>query len=188
MRPVTRLLSALAAAVLPISAGAATIGGYYYAPQYDYREFFWIADGKPFQVILEGNPFPSVNFETVASTLLPLMQAGKPRPALTFTYDKPVEPPHPYYRLYLIADAANDLTAYSVCATGQVRHKPATPGTVHFFAIYCRNELALSQTTVWTAASSPSDPAIGQLFRQLFMVLFTDSQMQYQKSGRSSLP
>jgi hypothetical protein len=173
MRPVTKILGALLGAALPISAGAATLGGFYYAPQYDYREFFSIADGKPFQVILDGNPFPAMNYESVAAGLLPQMQSGKPPPALTFTYAQPAELPRPYYRLYLIADTANDLNAYSVCATGNVRHKPAQPGIVHLFAIYCRNEIALSQTTAWTAASSPSDPAINQLFRQLFAVIFT---------------
>lgn len=173
MRPSAKVLSILAAVALPISAGAATLGGYYYAPQYDYHEFYSIADGKNFQVILAGNPFPSMTYDAVASALLPQMQAAKPLPALTFTYDTPVELPHPYYRLYLVADAANDLSAYAVCATGQVRHRQGTPGTVHFFAIYCRNELALSQTTAWTGASSPSDPAVNQLFRELFSVIFS---------------
>ena len=44
------------------------------------------------------------------------MQAAKPRPNLTFTYADPPEPPHPYYRMVLVFDAANDLTAMSVCA------------------------------------------------------------------------
>ena len=44
--------------MLPVAALAATIGGSEYAPQYDYREFFAAADGKPFRVVLAGNPFP----------------------------------------------------------------------------------------------------------------------------------
>jgi len=165
----------LAAATIPAVAGAANLGGYYYAVQYDYREFFSIADGKNFQVILAGNPFPGMNPDDVASQLLPQMQAAKPPPNLTFTYDKPLEPPHPYYRLYLIADSANDLEAYSVCATGNVRFKPGAPGRMYVMAIYCRNELALSQTTAWTNASAPGDPAVGQLFRELFAMMFTNS-------------
>ena len=38
--------------------------------------------------------------------LLPVMQAAKPRPNLTFTYADPPEPPHPYYRMVLVFDAA----------------------------------------------------------------------------------
>src|SRR5437016_2203793 len=121
MRSITKIAATLlAAAVIPGVAWAATLGGYYYAVQYDYRVFFSIADGRNFQVILAGNPFPAMNPDDAARQLLPLMQAGKPQPALTFTYDRPLELPHPWYRLYLIADPANDLEAYGVCATGNV--------------------------------------------------------------------
>jgi hypothetical protein len=85
----------LAAAAIPTVAGAATLGGFYFAVQYDYREFFSIADGKNFQVILAGNPFPGMNPDDVARQLLPQMQAHQASPNLTFTYDKPLEPPHP---------------------------------------------------------------------------------------------
>lgn len=184
MRPITKKLSALlASAAIPVVAQAATVGGFYYAPQYDYREFYWVTDHKPFQVILDGNPFPSFTAEEVARQLLPQMQANKPRSPLTFTYDGPVEPPHPYYRLYLISDPANDLMASSVCATGKVRHRQGIPGRYYVFAIYCRNDQALSYTTAWTNASSPSDPAVGQLFKELFAVVFSDSPALYQKSS-----
>src|SRR5216684_9020648 len=83
---------------------AAVIGGYYYAPQYDYREFFAATDGRQFQVVLAGNPFPSIDPAVVARDLLPAMQAAKPRPALTFTYDKPWPPTRPDYRLVLVFD------------------------------------------------------------------------------------
>ena len=72
---------------LPVAAFAGVIGGTYYAPQYDFREFFAATDGRNFQVILAGNPFPGIDPNTVARDLLPAMQAAKPRPALTFTYD-----------------------------------------------------------------------------------------------------
>jgi hypothetical protein len=189
MRSIKKIAAALlAVAAIPVMASAATLGGYYYAVQYDYREFFWISDGKPFQVILAGNPFPSMNADDVARQLLPLMQAAKPPPNLTFTYDKPPEMPHPWYRLYLIADSANDLEAYGVCAYDKVRHKPATPGRMYLFAIYCRNEIALSQTTAWTNASGPNDPAVGQLFRELFAVIFNNSPALSPKSSPRGIP
>ena len=43
------------------------------------------------------------------------------------------------------------------------------------FAVYCRNDLALSQTTAWTNATGPDDPRIGELFRELFPVIFSDA-------------
>ena len=124
----SKVISALLALVaLPTAASAAIIGGSYYAPQYDYSEFFAATDGRNFQVILAGTaPFPGVDPNTVASALLPLMQAAKPRPALTFTYDAPVERPRPNYRLVLIFDPANDLGSAAVC-NGVKRFKPQTP-------------------------------------------------------------
>jgi len=103
------------------------------------------------------------------------MQMAKPRPDLTFTYADPPEPPRPYYRLVLVFDAANDLTAARVCA-GEIRHKPPVAGRpFDVFAVYCRNDLALSFTTAWTDATSPDDPRTGALFAQLFLVVFSDA-------------
>jgi len=165
----------LAVVAIPTMTWAATLGGTYYAVQYDYREFFWISDGKPFQVVLAGNPFPQMPYDDAARQLLPQMQIAKRQPNLTFTYAQPPEMPRPWYRLYLIADPANDLEAYGVCATGNLRFRPPTPGRMYLFAIYCRNEIALSQTTAWTNASGPNDPAVQQLFRELFTVIFNNS-------------
>jgi hypothetical protein len=111
--------------------------------------------------------------------LLPVMQANRPRPRLTFTYAVPAELPRPDYRLVLVFDAANDLTAARVCGN-EIRLKPHAPelaGRFSVFAVYCRSEQALSQTTGSTPATSPEDPRVGQLFSQLFLVLFTDSPM-----------
>lgn len=161
---------------LPVAASAAVIGGTYYATQYDYREFFAATDGRNFQVILAGNPFPGVDPNVVARDLLPIMQAAKPRPALTFTYDSPVERPHPDYRLVLIFDPALNLGSASVC-NGATRFRPGRPGIFYVYAVYCRNDQAMSETTAWTPASSPTDPRIGELFRELFQVVFSDAPM-----------
>ena len=189
MRPIAKIFSTLfAAAAVPVVAQAATVGGYYYAVQYDYREFYAATDGKPFQVLLEGNPFPSMPATEVAAQLLPQMQANKPRARLTFTYDAPAGEQHPYYRLYLISNPANDLLADNVCATGRIRHREGTPGRFYVQAIYCRNELALTHTTAWTAAAGPADPAVGQLCKELFAVVFTDSPALYPKSSIKMTP
>ena len=176
MRLKTKIASALLGlAALPAAAWAAVIGGTYYAPQYDYREFFAAADGRNFQVILYGTAFPGVDPGIVARDLLPMMQAAKPRPALTFTYQDPPERPRPYYRLVLTFDPANDYGSNSVCAGIPPRFKPGRPGVFYVFAVYCRNDQVLSETTAWVGARGPNDPAIAELFRQLFQVIWSDS-------------
>jgi hypothetical protein len=176
-----RLKNKLAAALLglvalPAVAMAAVIGGTYYAVQYDYREFFTVADGHTFQVVLAGNAFPGVDPGQVASDLLPVMQAAKPRPALTFTYATPPEPPHPWYRLVLTFNPANDYGSIQVCNGVPPRFGQGRgAGIVYVFAVYCRNDLVLSETTAWTPATAPTDPSMGQLFRELFQVVFSDS-------------
>ena len=61
------------------------IGGADYAPEYDYGDFFAVTDGRNFQVILSGNLFPAFPEAEMKRRLLPVMQASKPRPNLTFT-------------------------------------------------------------------------------------------------------
>ena len=178
----------LGLATLPAVASAAVIGGTYYAPQYDFREFFAATDGRNFQVILAGNAFPGLDPNMVARDLLPVMQAAKPRPALTFTYDPPPEQPHPYYRLVLIFDPALDYGSNQVCAGVPPRLRQGRPGVFYVFAVYCRNDLAMSETTAWTLATGPTDPRINQLFRELFQVVFSDSQSYRPLGGKKNMP
>jgi hypothetical protein len=175
MRIITRIAAAFAAVgFFPMSASAATIGGTFYAPQYDFAEFFAATDHRNFQVVLAGNPLPGSDPVTIARDLLPVMQAAKPRPALTFTYDAPVERAHPDYRLVLVFNAANDLNSNAVC-NGAIRVKPGRPGLLNLYAVYCRNDQVMSETTAWTLATGPTDPRVDGLFRQLFQVVFSDS-------------
>jgi hypothetical protein len=171
----------------PLSVSAAVIGGAYYAPQYDYREFFAATDGRNFQVILAGNPFPGIDPNLVARDLLPLMQAAKPRPALTFTYDAPLERPQPNYRLVLIFDPALDLGSAAVC-NGVTRFRPPQPGVFYLYAVYCRNDQPLSETTAWTPSNAPNDPRVAQLFRELFMVVFPDGPAYRPLGGQRNRP
>ncbi len=169
------VVAAVAGLVLaPAMAAAAVIGGTNYASQHDYREFFSITDHHDFKVVLEGNPFLGSDMGTVARGLLPAMQAAKPRPALTFTYDVAPVKDQPDYRLVLVLDAANDLNSKEVC-NGVSRFNPGRPGLFHAYAVYCRNDMPMSETTAWTPASSSSDPQVAELFRELFMVVFPDS-------------
>ena len=179
-----RIAAVLFAAIaLPALALAATIGGAYYAPQYDYRDLWAATDGKPFQVVLGGNPFPGIDPAVVARDLLPAMQRAKPRPALTFTYDRPSPAPSPDYRMVLVFDPANNLNADPVCAGEPMRFKPNKPGVFYVYAIYCRNDRMLSYTTTWTDASGPTDPRIERLFRELFPVLFKEGQSRWADLG-----
>jgi hypothetical protein len=166
----------LAAALFSGCAQSGVIGGAYYAPQYDWSEFFAVTDGRNFQVIVSGNPYRSLTEAEIKRRLLPVMQASKPRPNLTFTYQPPPQTPHPNYRLVLIFNAANDLNASRVCS-GEIRHKPEPTRPFDLYAIYCRDDLPLSYTTAWTEGTGPDDPRVGQLFAQLFLVLFPDQPL-----------
>jgi len=74
----------------------------------------------------------------------------------------------------LVSNAANDLNGDSVCR-GTTRLKPGRPGIVNLFAVYCRNDMSMSMTTATTPAATPDDPKVSNLFRELFMVVFSDS-------------
>jgi hypothetical protein len=174
IRPLAAL--SLAASCLLACAQSGVIGGAYHAPEYDWGEFYAVTDGRNFQVIVSGNPFPSLSEAEMERRLLPLMQANKPRPNLAFTYDPPPQMPRPYYRLVLLFNSTNDLNANRVCA-GEIHHKPEPTRSFDLYAIYCRNDLPLSYTTAWTAANGPDDPRVGQLFAQLFLVLFPDQPL-----------
>ncbi len=97
------------------AARTQTVGGVDYAPEYDFSEFWAATDGRFFRVIVAGNPFPQMPVEEAKQRMLPVMQANKPRPALTFTYQQPPDQLRPDYRLVLVFDPANDLTAARVC-------------------------------------------------------------------------
>jgi len=162
-----------AAAALPAADARATVGGVDYSPLYDFHEFYAATNGRTFRVVSSGNPFPALPLDLTQARLLPVMQANRPRPRLTFTYEVPVERPRPEYRMVLVYDPANDLGAQRAC-NHEFRHKPQTPGQLYVFAVYCRNDQVLSQTTAWTQATSPEDPRVGQMFRELFLVLFSE--------------
>ena len=169
-----RALSALALFLVSACAsGSGGIGGADYAPQYDFSEFWAATDNKPFRVETAGNPFPGMSDQQMRQRLLPVMQAAKPRPNLTFTYEMPVERPRPDYYMVLVFNPAPDLSAANVCA-GERRLGGGQPGRLYLFAVYCRNDQYMSQTTAWTEATGPDDPRVAQMFAVLFQVLFTD--------------
>jgi len=116
-----------------------------------------------------------------ARAVLSALQAGKPRPALTFTYDSPADRPRPDYQLVLVFDAANDLGSSAVC-NGVTRLKPGPSDIVHVTAVYCRNDQAMSETTAWTPATGPADPRVA-CFRETLQVVFSDSPALKPQTG-----
>src|SRR5258708_16935576 len=100
MRAMPSMLALLALAAC--ASGAGGIGGADYAPQYDFFEFWAATDNRTFRVVTAGNPFPAMSEQEMRRRLLPVMQANKPRPNLTFTYQVPPERPRPDYYLALI--------------------------------------------------------------------------------------
>ncbi len=185
MHAVRSLSSVLA--LLVVAACASGIGGADYAPQYDFFEFWAATDGKTFRVETAGNPFPGMSEQEMRRRLLPVMQANKPRPNLTFTYQVPPERPRPDYYMVLVFYPAMDLSAAQVCA-GQRRLIPGQPGKLYLFAVYCRNDEYMSQTTAWTDATGPDDPRVGRMFAVLFQVLFTDQPVQRWNRGPFGFP
>ncbi len=75
----------------------------------------------------------------------------------------------------LVFDPANDLNSDPGVQGHDALPAQASPGVFYVYAIYCRNDMTMSETTATTAATGPDDPRIAQLFRELFMVVFTDS-------------
>ena len=79
----------------------------------------------------------------------------------------------------LVFDPALNLNSDPVCAGEPARFRPGTPGRFYVYAIYCRNDRTMSQTTAWTDATGPTDPRIESLFRQLFPVVFSEQQSRW---------
>ena len=148
-----------------------------YAVPYDYTEFRAAMDGKNFPVAIVGTPFVGLPPEEVSRRLLPAMQANKPRPRLTFTLGQ-----HASYRLALVFDPATDVTAAAACR-GEARVGPHVAGKVELFAVYCRNDMPMSQAVGRTTAIGLDDPALGRLFRDVFQTVFADGQISQPNPG-----
>ncbi len=146
-----------------------------YAVQYDYSEFRAASDGRDFPVVVVGNPFPELGRDETGRLLLAAMQANRPRPRLTFVpVAASVAPQPPAYRLALVFDPVNDVTAGGVCR-GSARAGTHTPGRIAMLAVYCRNDLPLSQAVGRTLATGPDDPALARLFQDVFQAVFSDA-------------
>jgi hypothetical protein len=171
-------IAALPLALLGACAGSdVSVSSEDYAVAYDYNEFRAQTDGREFPVMIVGSPFPELSRGDTARRLLPVMQANKPRPRLTFALDQPGA-----YRLVLVFDPASDVTAARACK-GEAQAGEGHGGRIVLFAVYCRNDLPLSQATGHTTAVSPDDPAMARLFHDVFQTVFTDGQVSQPNPG-----
>ena len=159
------------------SGPAVSVSSEDYAVAYDYNEFRAHTDGRDFPVTIVGSPFPELSPRDIARRLLPVMQANKPRPRLTFTLGQDSA-----YRLVLVFDPASDVNAAAVCK-GRAQAGTHLAGVIVLFAVYCRNDLPLSQAIGRTTAAHPDDLAIGRLFSDLFQTTFTDGQTSQPNPG-----
>ena len=156
----TLTLSAGILGLASCAGSGGSVGGTDYAPQYDFSEFYAATNGKTFRVLVEGDPFPALTQQELARLLLPVMQANRPRPRSPSRTTSRPSFPRPDYRLVLVFDSAIDLTAARVCA-GEIRHQRRQAEDANrfaVFAVYCRNDLALSQSTAWTPATGRRTP------------------------------
>ena len=126
---------------------------------------------------------PACRSTPLPAPLLAQMQAVKPQPRLTFTYDVPAERPRPDYRMVLVFDAANDFGSTAVCAGAKPRLKAGTPGRLNVLPSTAATTSPCPRPTAWTDATGPDDPRVGELFRELFTVLFSDALGLRPQSG-----
>jgi hypothetical protein len=136
-----------------------------------------VTDGKDFPITIAGSSFPDLDAQELSRRLLPVMQANKPRPRLTFSLGQ-----RSPYRPVLLFDPANDVNAAKACK-GDARVGAHVAGKVVMFAVYCRNDLPMSQAIGRTTAANPEDPAVAQLFRDMFQTVFSDGQINQPNHG-----
>jgi hypothetical protein len=149
-------------------AGAATIGGTFYAPQYDFAEFFAATDHRNFQVVVAGARRRSDCRGARPAAGDAGASHGQRSLSTTTRRSKGRVP---------ITDCAgfqSRLNSSAVC-NGAIRLKQDRPGMLNLYAVYCRNDQVMSETTAWTPAIGPNDPRVEGPFRQLFQVVFSDS-------------
>src|SRR5260370_32509542 len=99
MRFTSKIAVLLGLLIVPACASSiAIIGGTYYAPQYDFAEFFAATDGRNFQVILVGKPFPGTDPNTVARDQIRSAHVCNPRPPQSLKPSSPLKKNRPSYR------------------------------------------------------------------------------------------
>ncbi len=142
LRCVLLVTLTLLAAALP--GRAQTVGGFDYAPEYDFSEFWAATDGRFFRVIVAGNPFPATALDQVKQQLLPVMQAEQA--AARAHLHLPAAAGGATARLPSRAGVRPGQRSHGCpCLRGadfpEARPAPRIAGRVYVFGIYCRNDL-----------------------------------------------
>lgn len=172
-----RILPLLAAGLLlsaPIvGARAAIITNEDVHLQYDYSEFYAVAGGKEFEVVVRGNPtsVPQPQFEARLMQLLTQsMRSSDTHP----TTSPAVRTRSPNYRLVLVFNLDSGELGTTLCGDLSRIVPPATvrPGRLTVAAAYCRNADPMTEAFARTTAASLDDPAAQALFDELTSVLF----------------
>ena len=161
-----RPLAALALLAAP--AGAATLTGEEIFGPYSWNEFVSVVSRGPLAVVSRGAPqgFEEAQF---AREVLPAVQAARPHNAATFALSDATSG----YRLVLVFDAGVNATAENICADlGRVARSTPSAGAVRVSLVYCRGAQPLTAAVGVASASGPTDPAVGQLFREALPIMF----------------
>lgn len=142
---------------------------------YDYGEFVAASDGKQFKVEIRGHASDAAPAaaaqDAFEARLLQVLQARKPRPALTFVrrLDEPVRPDH---RFVLLFNPAPTVSGDRLCRDlANTETVAPTAGRLHVQIAYCRNETVLSHLVVRGDAAGVDDPRLGPIVDQAFAAL-----------------
>jgi hypothetical protein len=167
------LMGACAVAAIPQAAPAAIITNEEVHIQYDHSEFYAVAGGKEFEVVVRGNPtsVPQPQFEARLMQLL--TQAMRSTRTLP-TANPAVRTQHPSYRLVLVFNLGSGELGRTLCGDLAQIVPPASilPGRLTVSAAYCRNADPMTEAFARTDAASLDDPSAQALFNELIGVLF----------------
>jgi hypothetical protein len=168
--------TALAGCVLVSAAApapAATITNEDVHLQYDYSEFYAVANNREFEVVVRGNPttLPQPQFEARLMQLLgQAMRTTRTIP----TTNPAVRTQHSNYRLVLVFNLGSGELGRTLCGDVGRLVSPGgvQPGQLTVSAAYCRNGDPMTEAFARTSAASLDDPAAQALFNELASVLF----------------
>ena len=141
---------------------------------YSYLEFRAAAAGRDFLVEVRGLPFAGVGQEVFEQRLMAILRSAQPAGlGARFTTERDRPGMVPQYRLVLVFNAARNLAHETQCrALETVQPGPIVPGQVRVSVAFCRGTDLMSKAVARTQAGGIEDPALHQMFVELFPVMF----------------
>lgn len=159
------------AASLPQAQAAIITQTEVYTP-YQYNEFYAVADGQDFRVVIRGNPFAQGQ-EAFEREVLDALRNGIVGPRVNFTTTPNNADRRPDYRLVMMFGPARSVSGDTLCRRlDQAPPNPARTSEVVMAIAYCRNEQVLTEAWARTDAVSASDGAFRRMFAELMPILF----------------